>query len=253
MRMNTNYSENTYPDRRLRLKELMRILNLNQSQFAEKIEIEQSNVSKMLSGKRPIGRNIVNKLVLAFDINKDWMLTGYGEMFSSQIASNSFHLEDVDLNMNGVKDRLLRFIQHTGISTAEFERSIGVSGGYVSNISRSIQPDKLEVISKVYPDLSIEWLLVNTGKMIKTHNIITDGIDMNDSVSVELTEWSATFLNAVNIFKNATIPQRHQYKTDYKAGDIYQNQLWKLILDFKDGIRFDKEKAFNNLKKVNDE
>lgn len=75
---------------------------------------------------------------------------------------------------------------------------------------------------------------------------------MNDSVSVELTEWGATFLNAANIFKSATIPQRHQYKTDYKAGDIYQNQLWKLILDFKDGIRFDKEKAFNNLKKVND-
>lgn len=253
MRMNINNNENTYSDRKLRLMELMRTLNLNQSQFAEKIEVKQSNVSEMLSGKRPIGRNIINKLVLAFDINKDWMLTGYGEMFDSSRVSNPFHLEDVDLNTNGVKDRLLRFIQHIGISTAEFERSIGVSGGYVSNISRSIQPDKLEVISKVYPNQSIEWLLVNTGKMIKSHSIITDGIDMNDSVSVELTEWGATFLNAANIFKNATISQRHQYKTDYKAGDIYQNQLWKLILDFKDGIRFDKEKAFNNLKKVNDE
>lgn len=73
--------------------------------------------------------------------------------------------------MSNVKDRLLRFIQRTGISTAEFERSIGVSGGYVSNISKSIQPDKLEIISKVYPALNIEWLLIDTGKMIKPHRV----------------------------------------------------------------------------------
>lgn len=79
---------------------------------------------------------------------------------------------------------------------------------------------------------------------------VMDGIDLNDNVSIELTEWGATYLNAANIFKNATIPQKYRYKTDYKAGDAYQNQLWQLMLDFKDGIRFDKEKAFKNLKKV---
>lgn len=42
------------------------------------------------------------------------------------------------------------------------------------------------------------------------------------------------------------------YKTNYKAGDIYKDQLWHLILDFKDGVRIDKEKPFNKLKKVID-
>lgn len=42
------------------------------------------------------------------------------------------------------------------------------------------------------------------------------------------------------------------YKTNYKAGDIYKDQLWQLILDFKDGVRIDKEKPFNKLKKVID-
>lgn len=78
-------------------------------------------------------------------------------------------------------------------------------------------------------------------------------IDLNDTVSVELTEWGATYLNATNIFKEITITQKCHYKTDYKAGDIYKNQLWQLILEFKDGIRFDKEKAFNKLKKVIDQ
>lgn len=78
-------------------------------------------------------------------------------------------------------------------------------------------------------------------------------IDLNDTVSVELTEWGATYLNATNIFKETTITQRCHYKTDYKAGDVYKTQLWQLILEFKDGIRFDKEKAFNKLKKVIDQ
>lgn len=68
--------------------------------------------------------------------------------------------------MSTVKERLLRFIQEIGISTAEFERNIGVSGGYVSNISKSIQPDKLEIISNLYPQLSIEWLLIERGSML---------------------------------------------------------------------------------------
>lgn len=76
-------------------------------------------------------------------------------------------------------------------------------------------------------------------------------IDLNDTVSVELTEWGATYLNATNIFKETTITQRCHYKTDYKAGDVYKNQLWQLILELKDGIRFDKEKPFNRLKKSN--
>lgn len=77
-------------------------------------------------------------------------------------------------------------------------------------------------------------------------------IDLNDTVSVELTEWGAAYLNATNIFKEITTTQKWHYKTDYKAGDVYKSQLWELILEFKDGIRFDKEKAFNKLKKVID-
>lgn len=79
-------------------------------------------------------------------------------------------------------------------------------------------------------------------------------IDLNDTVTVELSEWGATYLNAMNTFNKIISPiETHPlYKTNYKAGDIYKDQLWQLILDFKDGIRIDKEKPFNKLKKVID-
>ena len=54
----------------------------------------------------------------------------------------------------------------------------------------------------------------------------------------------------MNTFKEMTTPQECHYKTDYKAGDVYKKQFWQLILEFKDGIKFDKEKAFNKLAKV---
>lgn len=81
---------------------------------------------------------------------------------------------------------------------------------------------------------------------------MSQSIDLNDIVSVELTEWGATYLNATNIFKNATDTNKYHYKTDYKTGDIYECQFYELIWDFKDGIRFDKNKVFKKLKKVSD-
>lgn len=75
-------------------------------------------------------------------------------------------------------------------------------------------------------------------------------IDLNDTVTVELTEWGAVYLNALNTYKSEFTTGKPIYKTDYKKGDIYRNQLYQLIAEFKDGIRFDKPKPFNKLKKA---
>lgn len=66
----------------------------------------------------------------------------------------------------GVKERLIEYLKYKGIGQNKFAESIGVSSGYVNNIRKSIQPDKLVVISKVYPDLNTTWLLTGDGNMI---------------------------------------------------------------------------------------
>lgn len=72
------------------------------------------------------------------------------------------------LIMSTVKDRLTSFISANGYNVAEFERTIGVSAGYVKNISKSIQPDILTRITDIYPQLNIDWLMVGRGDMIAT-------------------------------------------------------------------------------------
>ena len=69
------------------------------------------------------------------------------------------------------KERLKKYIKYKNLTVISFEKSLNVSNGYVSSISKSIQPDKLLEISEKYTDLSIEWLLIGKGEMIKTEKI----------------------------------------------------------------------------------
>lgn len=58
------------------------------------------------------------------------------------------------------------------------------------------------------------YLILDNGKIVKPINnnnlkgIFMIEIDLNDTVSVELTEWGAAYLNATNIFKEITTTQK---------------------------------------------
>jgi phage repressor protein C with HTH and peptisase S24 domain len=65
-----------------------------------------------------------------------------------------------------VKERLIEFIKHKNLSQGRFEKKIGLSNGYVNNIRVSIQPDTLQRIVQVFPELNDGWLLTGKGEMI---------------------------------------------------------------------------------------
>ena len=129
--------------------------------LAEKIGYTESSISQILNQKVPLSTKFINKLSnFNPQINKEWILTGEGEMLVSSIIDN--------VNMEQtVKERLISFIKSKNKTIASFEKEIGVSSGYIKNISRSIQPDILENIANIYPDLNIEWLMVGRGSMLK--------------------------------------------------------------------------------------
>lgn len=73
-----------------------------------------------------------------------------------------------------VKDRLISFIRFKGLSKNKFEELCGLSKRYVSNISVSIQPDKIKKISFVFPELNTGWLLSGEGQMLKEGVYVPD-------------------------------------------------------------------------------
>ena len=77
---------------------------------------------------------------------------------------------------SAVKQRLIAFINFLGISKNAFEKMCGLSTRYVSNISSSISPLKLKMISLRFPELNTAWLLTGEGQMIKSNNTINGDI-----------------------------------------------------------------------------
>ena len=67
-----------------------------------------------------------------------------------------------------VKQRLICFLKYKHLSQAKFESKIGLSNGYVNNIRKSLQPDKLQRIAQSFPELNITWLLTGEGEMLRT-------------------------------------------------------------------------------------
>lgn len=65
-----------------------------------------------------------------------------------------------------VKERLIKFLSYKNIGQNKFEKEIGISNGYISNIKSSIGSNILTKILNVYNDLNITWLLTGKGEML---------------------------------------------------------------------------------------
>jgi transcriptional regulator with XRE-family HTH domain len=65
-----------------RLKEIRVEQQLTQKQMSEKIGVTEATVSRMESGKSTITEQTIKTLCREFNVNKDWLLSGEGEMYA---------------------------------------------------------------------------------------------------------------------------------------------------------------------------
>lgn len=84
-----------------------------------------------------------------------------------------------------IKERLIKYLAYKGVSKRRFELSIGVSNSYVNNINKSIQPDKVRSIARIYPDLNTGWLMTGEGEMLKGE----DKPEIPRTVTIEAEAW----------------------------------------------------------------
>ena len=65
----------------LRISQLIEKLDLKKVEFAEIIKIDQSLISKIISGKRMPSNRTISDICGEFDVNEEWLKTGKGSMF----------------------------------------------------------------------------------------------------------------------------------------------------------------------------
>lgn len=66
-----------------RVKLLRKSLKLSQEEFGKRIYVSQSLLTEIESGNRKIIDRTIQLIVSEFYVNKDWLLTGNGDMFSA--------------------------------------------------------------------------------------------------------------------------------------------------------------------------
>ena len=59
-----------------RIKYLMKELGVRQVQFAERIGVDTSNLSKYLNAHMPLSDSFLNRLVVNLGVSKEWLLDG---------------------------------------------------------------------------------------------------------------------------------------------------------------------------------
>jgi transcriptional regulator with XRE-family HTH domain len=66
-----------------RIKEILKKEGLTPAQFADKIGVQRSSVSHILSGRNKPGFDFIQKIVMNFPaINAKWLITGQGKLYS---------------------------------------------------------------------------------------------------------------------------------------------------------------------------
>jgi len=71
-------------DVRERIKKVRNTLNVSQRDFAKRIFISQTLLGDIELGKRNINERTIQLITTEFNVSKDWLLTGKGQMFSDE-------------------------------------------------------------------------------------------------------------------------------------------------------------------------
>ena len=70
------------------------------------------------------------------------------------------------MDKSPIQERVEQFIQYKGLSNSRFEKTVGLSNGFVRNMDKGMSTDKLMKISEFFPDLNILWLITGQGTML---------------------------------------------------------------------------------------
>lgn len=86
-----------------RLVFIMKINNLSASAFADKIDVQRSSISHILSGRNKPSLELVQKVLKAFPkVNPNWLLTGNKTIDYESTTNHSIGVEQNNSTSNSV-------------------------------------------------------------------------------------------------------------------------------------------------------
>lgn len=106
-----------------RIKELRKILNLTQSEFAARLLLSQNFIAQVESGKKNISERTEADICREFNINDEWLRTGTGEMHKPIEDKLSVYVSEItDGDDDFIKDFITVYMELDDTSKAALRK-----------------------------------------------------------------------------------------------------------------------------------
>lgn len=66
-----------------------------------------------------------------------------------------------------LRQRVLEYCKRKNIAVSRFEKECNLANGYFNQVKKRPSLDKIESISRAFPDLNTDWLLTGEGEMLR--------------------------------------------------------------------------------------
>ncbi|MDR1218362.1 MAG: helix-turn-helix domain-containing protein [Treponema sp.] len=133
-------------------------IGLKQGEFADRIGISQGMLSDIEHENKPLTERNIKLIHLTFGVNREWLITGQGEMFNHPI--------NPPLSLDG-NNRLKEVRIKLSINQGEFSKGLGISQAQLSAIEhgkQSLTDRNIKVVCMVYR-VNEHWLRTGEGEM----------------------------------------------------------------------------------------
>lgn len=173
-----------------RVKELRKILNLSQTELANKLQITQAGLSKIEVGGSMLTERNIKAICEKFNVNEDWLRNGIEPIF---------HTNHSDIEICERLKELRKNILNLTIK--DFSKKISISPSTLTDIENGIsilQDNHIKLICQTF-NINEDWLRYNKEPIF---------ID-NDNYINELIKKYDINYNEINIIKKLTNLDEH--------------------------------------------
>ncbi len=95
-----------------RLKQIRLCNKISQEEFGKRIGIEsRAHISALENGNRNITDRIINDVCRVFSINKEWLLTGNGEMYQKKSIIWGEICADIAVNDPKAQEAIIKYYE----------------------------------------------------------------------------------------------------------------------------------------------
>jgi DNA-binding XRE family transcriptional regulator len=125
-----------------RLKQVRRILDISQKDFALKLSIKQGSLSDIERGRIGVSSKVANSICNEFAVNPTWLHTGVGEMFKVK----NYNIQGKDTGVNTGENGSMRGMD----ARMALKMATGSNSGYwvlFNDELKNERPDLAELIT----------------------------------------------------------------------------------------------------------